>query len=343
MIKTSGSYNTIKIMQKEKVVLTVTEDDNNRKIDRFIKKFFQHLSFSEVAKMLRKGDIKVNGRRQKVSYLLQTNDVLQIYGKMYEKQEKILTAQHQGLARQLIDNILYMDENILVLNKPSGLAVQGGNKVKISVDDLGDLLKLGLKNKPKLVHRIDRDTSGVLIMSRNDETARILCKMFQEQGTIKKYYLALCNGSPNKQQGTISIPLAKMKLDGNQELMSYCPTTGDDAVTHYKVLQCNQKVSLIQFNIVTGRTHQVRAHAAISGIPIVGDLKYDSEYSEYVMTLLTPKEKQLFILNHRPSKLPGEKQLYLHSEVIELEIYGKNILVRAPLPNAFADAIERYF
>ncbi len=330
-------------MQKEKVILTVTEDDNNKKIDRFIKKFFQHLSFSEVAKMLRKGDIKVNGKRQKVSYLLQTKDVVQIYGKMYEKQEKILTVQNQVLAKKLIDNLLYTDENILVLNKPPGLAVQGGNKVKISVDDLGELLTLGLKNKPKLVHRIDRDTSGVLIMARNDEAARILCKMFQEPGTIKKYYLALCNGSPNKQQGTISIPLAKVKLDGNQELMSYCPDTGDTAITHYKVLQSNQEVSLIQFNIVTGRTHQVRAHAAISGIPIVGDLKYDQEYSEYVMSLLTPKERQLFILNNSPSKLPGEKQLYLHSELIELDIYGKNISVRAPVPYAFADAIEKYF
>lgn len=329
-------------MQKEKVILIVSEDENNKKIDRFIKKYFQNLSFSGVAKMLRKGDVKVNGRRQKISYIVQKNDSVEIYGQMYEKQEKILTSQHQALAKKLIDEVLYMDENILVLNKPAGLAVQGGNKVKISVDDLGDLLKFDLKNKPKLVHRIDRDTSGVLIMARNDESAKILCKMFKDPGTIKKYYLALCNGVPNKSQGTISIPLAKVKLDGNQELMSYCPESGDTAITHYEVLQSNQKVSLIQFNIVTGRTHQVRAHAAISGIPIVGDSKYDQEYSEYVMSLLTHKEKQLFILNNHPTKLPNEKKLYLHAEVMELEIYGKKISVRAPLPNVFEEALAKY-
>ena len=330
-------------MQKEKIILTVGEDDNNKKIDKFIKKYFQNLSFSVVAEMLRKGDIRVNGKRQKISYLVQKNDAIEVYGKMYDKQDKILTAQHQILAKKLIDDILYIDENVLVFNKPAGLAVQGGNKIKISVDDLGGLLKLGSINRPKLVHRIDRDTSGVLIMARNDETAKLLCKMFQDAGTIKKYYIALCNGSPNKTQGTIAIPLAKVKLDGNKELMSYHPDIGDTAITHYKVLQSNPKISFMQFNIVTGRTHQVRAHAAISGIPVVGDLKYDKEYSEYVMSLMTTKEKQLFILNNNPTKLFEEKKLYLHSELVELEIYGKQISVRAPLPKNFSDAIDMYF
>jgi 23S rRNA pseudouridine955/2504/2580 synthase len=234
-----------------------------------------------------------------------------------------------------------MDDDVLIINKPSGLAVQGGTKVGVSVDDLGDLLRFGSENKPKLVHRIDRDTSGVLIMARNDSSARSLSKMFKNSGSIKKHYLAICTGYPNKSKGTISIPLTKLRLDGNKEVMSYSAEDGDDAITHYKVLKHNQIVSLIQFDIVTGRTHQVRAHAAITGMPIVGDEKYSLDYCMSVRKFLTPAEKQSFTLQNNPPRINNEKQLFLHAESVEFELHGKKISAKAPIPQSFHEALER--
>lgn len=327
-------------MQKERATVTVNE--SGKKIDKFIRQHTKDISFNAVSTMLRKGQIKVNGKKQKNSYVVEAGDEVEIYGNFesHEAKEKKLTTHHRNIAKDL--EVLYMDDDVLIINKPSGIAVQGGSKISISIDDLGDLLKFESENKPKLVHRIDRDTSGVLIMARNDSSARSLSKMFKNSGTIQKHYIAICSGYPNKSKGTISIPLTKLKLDGNKEVMSYSPESGDDAITHYKVLKHNQMASIIQFDIVTGRTHQVRAHAAITGMPIVGDEKYGFDYCMSVRKFLTPAEKQSFTLQNNPPRINSEKQLFLHAESVEFKLHGKTISVRAPLPQKFQEALKKF-
>lgn len=326
-------------MQRERAIVSVKE--SGKKIDKFVRQQMKDISFNVVSRMLRKGQIKVNGKRQKNSYVVEAGDVVEIYGQFesHNEKEKKFTKHHITLSKNL--QVFYMDDDILIINKPSGLAVQGGSKISVSLDDLAEFLKFELENKPKLVHRIDRDTSGVLIMARNYSTARTLSKMFQDSGTIKKHYLAICNGYPKKLEGTISIPLAKVKLNDQKEVMSYSSEEGNQAITHYKVLKHNRVASLIQFEIVTGRTHQVRAHAAISGIPLVGDLKYDRSYSMLLKRLLMPKERELFILQNSPSSLSNEKKIFLHSESVEFEFKNSKIAIKAPLPQAFLDGIKR--
>jgi 23S rRNA pseudouridine955/2504/2580 synthase len=324
-------------MQKERATVTVNE--SGKKIDKFVRQHIKDISFNAVSAMLRKGQIKVNGKKQKNSYVVEAGDVVEIYGQFENHEKKSLTNQHKSIAKNI--QVLYMDDDVLIINKPSGLAVQGGTKVGVSVDDLSDLLKFGSENKPKLVHRIDRDTSGVLIMARNDSAARSLSKMFKNSGSIKKHYIAICSGYPSKSKGTISIPLKKIKLDGSKEVMSYSAEDGDEAITLYKVLKHNQRASLIQFDIITGRTHQVRAHAAITGMPIVGDEKYGFDYCISVRKLLTPNERQAFTLQNTPPRINNEKQLFLHAESVEFELHGKKISAKAPIPQRFDEALER--
>jgi 23S rRNA pseudouridine955/2504/2580 synthase len=326
-------------IMRKKILIVQPVDDQSR-IEKFLRKL--GISYMMASQMIRKGSVKINGKRQKSSFILQPGDIVEVFGVADAIVDNTTpTKQHEVIAQELIRDILYKDEDILILNKPAGLAVQGGNKVKISIDDLSDCLKFDLENKPKLVHRLDRDTSGVLVMARNNSAAKELSLMFKASGTIKKFYLALCYGYPNKDAGTISIPLTKVKFD--KEIMCYSADRGDEAITHYKVIQHNQRFSLIQFQLVTGRTHQVRAHCAISGLPIVGDGKYNREYFERVQSMLLPYEKKQFILNTNPLTQYNHKKLCLHSEMIEFKLFDKKITVNAPLPKDFQVMIDMAF
>lgn len=320
-------------MQTNKITLNVHQE--SVRIDRFIMKQLPFLSFSAVSQMLRKGNVKLNGKRQKTSCIVKINDIIEIFNcTQCQMTEKIITSQHKRVADLLIQSIVYKNENVLILNKPAGLAVQGGNKVSMSIDDVTNMLKFEMMQKPKLVHRIDRDTSGILVMARNDSAAKELCKMFKEHNAITKQYWALCYGVPFKLSGTISIPLKKMNFD-QKEKMSYS-ADGDTAITHYKVLQHNHTMSLIQFTIVTGRTHQIRAHCAISGIPIIGDRKYNYEYFKLIRSSL-PKN---FILNSKPVQNIQSECLCLHAEKIEFKLFDNEISATAPLPERFKAILE---
>jgi 23S rRNA pseudouridine955/2504/2580 synthase len=314
--------------------------DDQVKIEKFLKGL--GISYMAASQLMRKGNIKVNGIRERKSSTLKGGDIVEIFGFEEPQDEKtvVFTKRHKEIAEQLVRDIIYKDENILVINKPAGIAVQGGNKVKISIDDLSHFLRFDLESKPKLVHRLDRDTSGILVMARNDSAAKTLSHMFKESGTIKKNYLALCHGVPYKLQGTISIPLAKVKFD--KEIVSYV-TSGSEAITHYKVVKHNDKFSLIQFNIVTGRTHQVRAHCAISGLPIVGDGKYNTSYFEMVKSHLSLEEKKRFILNNKVITQYKYDKLCLHSEAIDLTLFHKRIAVSVEPPKDFQLLIEKIF
>jgi len=317
-----------------KQILTVQPTDEDQRIEKFLRQL--GISYITASQIVRKGNVKINGERKKQSTIIHSGDVIEVFGIDPLVKSTPLRKEYKGLADEIMNDLLYKDDNILILNKPAGIAVQGGNKVKISIDDLAEYFKFNLEDKPKLVHRLDRDTSGILVMARNTPTAKVLSEMFKASGTIKKYYLALCHGYPNQSEGTISIPLAKTKFD--KEIVSYSSEIGDRAITHYKVLKHNTKFSLIKFQIITGRTHQIRAHCGISGIPVIGDNKYNCEYFDKVQSILSNKN---FTLNTKRLTQYKYNKLCLHSQEIEFELFDKKIIVNAPIPIDFQLMINK--
>jgi 23S rRNA pseudouridine955/2504/2580 synthase len=169
--------------------------------------------------------------------------------------------------------ILHQNDDMLVLNKPAGLAVQGGSKTTRHLDDLLDALQFDAKDRPRLVHRLDRDTSGVIILARNVAAAARLARQFQS-GEIGKTYWAVVHGRPRYPQGTIDAALAKSGGPG-REKMAWDEKEGRDAVTDYiTVSQAGDRFTWLELMPRTGRTHQLRAHCALMDTPIVGDAKY---------------------------------------------------------------------
>ena len=209
--------------------------------------------------------------------------------------------------------VIYKDNNIIVLNKPSGLAVQGGTNTFRHIDAWLPALKYEKDEAPKLVHRIDKDTSGLLVLARDRKNAEILTKAFKEHD-LQKTYLALVRGCPKKQSGEINAPLEKV---GEKSLVL---PKGKKAITLYKVLDnVGNKFALIEAMPLTGRTHQIRAHMEYIGTPIVSDDKYFGEENVKVTNV---KDK-----------------LYLHSYKIDLSNIYKGVKVKAKLPQHFVEAL----
>jgi 23S rRNA pseudouridine955/2504/2580 synthase len=238
-------------------------------------------------KYLRKGLIRLDGKKAKSSSRVETGQEIIIQDLATGIQNKpvaaprILSAEDAQFIQSLV---LYKDTNIIIINKPYGLPVQGGSKIKRSVDDLLDGLKFESSERPKLVHRLDRDTSGALVLARNRKTATQLGKGFAGK-YVEKTYWALVNNSPLPLQGTIDQPILKKenpKASGtpggphgrDYEIMQVDPE-GQKAITEYRVLETlARKFALMELKPLTGRTHQLRVHMQLIGCPIVGDHKY---------------------------------------------------------------------
>ncbi len=180
----------------------------------------------------------------------------------------------KALAEKLIASLLYKDDEFMIINKPSGLATQGGTGIKISVDDVLDHMKFDYERRPRLVHRLDKETSGVLVIARKVDSAAQISELFRSKENISKKYLAIWCGVPTQTEGTIDIALNKDETFYAKGKMREDELDGKPAVTHYKVLSHNDSFSLVEITIVTGRMHQIRAHSAMIGCPILGDYRY---------------------------------------------------------------------
>ncbi len=261
----------------------VGSDEAGGRIDRFLKKRFPGASQGQIQKWLRTGQIRVNGKRAEAADHLQEGDKLRLPPQLFKDPSFAEKGAEKGKAKpvrnpeKLKALVLFEDDDVVVLNKPAGLAVQGGSGLKENLDDSLMVLSLDGKTRPKLVHRLDRDTSGVLLIARNDFAAARMAESFRSRQT-QKIYWAVTKGVPARNEGSIDIPLIK---DG--QLMRGAER-GDPkeevktAHTLYKTVEKVQgEMAFLALWPLTGRTHQLRVHLALLGTPIWGDPLYGGE------------------------------------------------------------------
>ena len=294
----------------------VKAEDDGIRLTRWFMKYYPNLTLGRLQKLLRTKQIKVDGKRAETSLKLAAGSEVRV-PPMDEQPET--GANRSEISRRdaefILSLVIYKDDNIIVLNKPSGLAVQGGTNTSRHVDGMLEALRFELNEKPKLVHRIDKDTSGVLVLARNRTWADRLTKAFREH-TLPKTYLALVNSCPKNPAGEIKAPLEKC---GEKSLVG---PDGKPAATVYKTLdEVGSKFALVEASPLTGRTHQIRAHMEYIGCPIVGDDKY-----------FGGEKRQKY------ASIPDK--LYLHAYKIDLSaLYNKKTVIKAALPEHFKKAL----
>ncbi len=310
------------------MIYTVTDNDCNQRIDKFLKRMLKEAPVSFLYKMFRQKDVKVNGKRAKIDYILKTGDVVDIYLK-----EELLEQFHKdALLRPVKADfpILYEDENILVIDKPKGLLVHGDEGEKRIT--LQNMVLNYLKEKgewdpssltgfiPSPAHRLDRNTSGIVLFAKNLPSLQELLTLFRERTQIEKRYTLLVRGITGE-RGEIDFPLIK---DSEKRMVRVgtIQKGAKPALTRFHRLKSyNVGFSLVEAELMTGRTHQLRVHFAAIGHPIVGDSKYGD-----------------FKINENFEKLYGLKNQFLHASYFKFGqidgvlsyLSGKEF--RSPLP-----------
>jgi 23S rRNA pseudouridine955/2504/2580 synthase len=261
----------------------VSEDETGMRLDRWFKVHYPGLGFGALQKLLRSGQIRVDGGRVKSDTRVQPGQKVRIPPMDVDAKGETKTGplsgkelKHSGDGELLARMLLHEDDKVIVLNKPAGLAVQGGSGVTRHIDQMLEAWTSQKGEKPRLVHRLDRDTSGVLVVARTRGAAQKLTAAFRERDT-KKTYWALVKGVPRQREGRISTWLVKEQTpDGDKMRVSKHGEDGaDHAVSYYRIVeQAAQNLAWLEMEPYTGRTHQLRVHAAHIGHPIIGDPKY---------------------------------------------------------------------
>jgi len=299
--------------------LAVTPDENGMRLDHFLEARFPGLSFSHIQRIIRKGEVRVNGKRRQPKERLEAGQSIRVPPLTLAPPSPREDAPQAQKDRAFLKSItLYEDDDVLVLNKPMGLAVQGGSGTTHHVDGMLGALRgpHADAQRPRLVHRLDKDTAGCLLVAKTRFAAAALSKTFRSR-SARKIYWALVAGVPRPHQGRISTFLAKEEReeDSYMRIAAHGEKGASHAVTYYAVVETSaQKLAWLSLKPVTGRTHQLRAHMNHIGHPIVGDPKY---------------------FHKENWELPGGIQNVLHllaRRIVVPHPRGGSIDVSAPLP-----------
>ncbi len=274
-------------MSMEKITgvqhIEINPDEEGMRLDRWFRHHFPDLGQGQLQKLLRKGQIRLDGARVKANGRVLGGQVVRVPPLQVKpqagriKKSPVITQQDREFINAMV---IHRDHHVIILNKPSGLAVQGGSGTKIHIDGLlAGLVDEGAE-KPRLVHRLDKDTSGILVLAATSKAARSLTAAFRTK-EARKLYWALVSGAPRPASGKVDLALSKamcVTRSGGREQMVADEEGGKWAVTYYETLErAGQKLAWLALYPQTGRTHQLRVHMAEIGSPITGDGKYGGE------------------------------------------------------------------
>lgn len=256
-------------------IITVCPEDGAGRLDRWFRRRYPGLSHGRLEKLLRTGQVRVDGKRARAGDPVAPGQAIRV-PPLPDSPEAAPAPSPDPIRPRdeplLRDAVIYRDDWAIIINKPAGLAVQGGTGTERHVDALLETLRFDSAERPRLVHRLDKDTSGVLLIARNAAAAAFFTRAFRHKTTRKIYWAAVA-GLPQPPQGRIDLALAKGGRAGRERV--HADEDGKSAVTYYRVIDhAGARVSWLALLPVTGRTHQLRAHCAALGTPILGDGKY---------------------------------------------------------------------
>ena len=302
--------------------LEIAPEEGAQRLDRWFRRHYPALGHGRLEKLLRTGQIRVNGKRARAGTRLEAGDRVRV-PPLPESGEAPTPCRPapplaDADAEMVRTAVIYRDGDMIALNKPPGLPVQGGSRVARHLDGMLEALRFDAVEAPRLVHRLDRDTSGVLLLARHAAAARALTALFRSR-QLQKLYWALVTGVPRPAQGRIDAPLAKRQAGAGERVIATAEG-GQRAITDYALIEAaGRHLSWLALMPRTGRTHQLRAHtASVFGHPVVGDGKYGGE----------------------SAFPPGfEPRLHLHARALALpRPRGKVLVLTAPLPPHMAAA-----
>ncbi|MDN4633499.1 RluA family pseudouridine synthase [Sphingomonas sp. PsM26] len=304
---------------------SVGPDDDGIRLDRWFKRHLPDTSYTTVAKWARTGQLRVDGARAKPGDHVVTGQAIRVppaepvrVDAPQKRERPPLSDDEITFAQEMV---IHRDAQAIVLNKPPGLATQGGTKTIEHVDGLLDALQDDLDGRPKLVHRLDKDTSGALLIARTTRAAAYFAKSFSSR-TARKTYWALVVGVPSIEDGMIELPIAKQPGTGGEK-MHVDEKEGSPARTRYRVIEmAGTTTAWLELIPHTGRTHQLRVHLAAIGHPIVGDGKYGGQAAFLTGNI--------------------SRKMHLHSRRIRIDHPdGGEIDVQAELPTHFAESLKQ--
>lgn len=298
---------------------TVSEDEAGQRLDNYLLRVLKSAPKSLVYRIIRKGEVRINKGRCKPDRKLLAGDVVRVPPVRLGDKAPPPTPSQQ-LAEHLDQAILYEDPGMIIVNKPSGLAVHGGSGINLGLVEA--LRQLRNDHYLELVHRLDRDTSGCIVLAKKRSLLRQMHALLRDKTGVNKQYLALVKGKWPEHQTEVNVPLLKNELKSGERVVRV-DAEGKPSLTRFSVEQTFEQCTLVRASPVTGRTHQIRVHALHAKHPLVGDEKYgDDDFNKEM-------------------KAKGIKRLFLHAASLEFTLEnGKHIHIEAPLPDELSSALK---